>query len=71
MISIFFSNRRSSVFDPFSLNFRDPFKDFPFPSSLTTRTSNSFAFVNARIYEARIYWKETLEAHVFKADLPN
>ncbi|KAL1161175.1 hypothetical protein V6Z11_A07G116300 [Gossypium hirsutum] len=72
MISIFFSNRRSSVFDPFSLNFRDPFKDFPFPSSLTTRTSNSFAFVNARIYEAPTRGKSprTSVVLVFDTDTP-
>ncbi|XP_039832478.1 17.9 kDa class I heat shock protein-like isoform X2 [Panicum virgatum] len=50
--------RRSNVFDPFSLDLWDPF-EFPRTSSETA------AFAGARID-----WKETPEAHVFKADVP-
>ncbi|XP_071687376.1 17.3 kDa class I heat shock protein-like [Rutidosis leptorrhynchoides] len=56
-----FSGRRSSIFDPFSLDIWDPFKDFQIPSS----SSEASALVNTRVD-----WKETPEAHVFKADLP-
>ncbi|GJV81113.1 17.3 kDa class I heat shock protein [Tanacetum coccineum] len=65
IIPSFFDNRQSSnIFDPFSLDVWDPFKDFPIssPSGLSNETS---ALVNARVD-----WKETPEAHVFKADLP-
>ncbi|KAH1066911.1 hypothetical protein E1A91_D05G097800v1 [Gossypium mustelinum] len=65
MIPSFFGNRRSNVFDPFSLDVWDPFKDFPLSSSLTSQTPETSAFVNTRID-----WKETPEAHVFKADVP-
>ncbi|XVE59345.1 hypothetical protein DITRI_Ditri05aG0038800 [Diplodiscus trichospermus] len=65
LIPSIFGNRRSSMFDPFSFDVWDPFKDFPFPSSLTSHNSETSAFVNSRID-----WKETPEAHVFKADLP-
>ncbi|KAE8673685.1 17.5 kDa class I heat shock protein [Hibiscus syriacus] len=64
LIPSFFGNRRSNVFYPFSLDVWDPFKDFT-SSSLTTRTPETSAFVNTRID-----WKETPEAHVFKADVP-
>ncbi|XP_054805789.1 17.3 kDa class I heat shock protein [Prosopis cineraria] len=65
LIPSFFGDRRSSVFDPFSLDVWDPFKDFPFPSSLSTLSRENSAFIGTRID-----WKETPEAHVFKADLP-
>ncbi|MBA0673439.1 hypothetical protein Goklo_023887 [Gossypium klotzschianum] len=65
LIPSFFGNLRSSVFDPFSLDVWDLFKDFPFSSPLFTRSSETSAFVNPRID-----WKETPEAHVFKADVP-
>ncbi|KAF9665629.1 hypothetical protein SADUNF_Sadunf16G0142900 [Salix dunnii] len=67
MIPSLFNNRRGSslIFDPFSsFEAWDPFKDFPFPSSSLIPRENS-AFVNTRVD-----WKETPEAHVFKADLP-
>ena len=66
MIPSLFNNRRGSsiISDPFSsFEVWDPFKD-PFPSSSLIPRENA-AFVNTRID-----WKETPEAHVFKADLP-
>nr|GEW24585.1 17.3 kDa class I heat shock protein [Tanacetum cinerariifolium] len=65
IIPSFFGNQRSSnIFDPFSFDVWDPFKDFPIssPSGLSNET---YALVNTRVD-----WKETPEAHVFKADLP-
>ncbi|XP_027345809.1 18.5 kDa class I heat shock protein-like [Abrus precatorius] len=65
LIPSFFGGRRSNVFDPFSLDVRDPFKDFPFPNSLSEFSRENSAFVSTRVD-----WKETPEAHVFKADVP-
>ncbi|CAI9106882.1 OLC1v1006122C1 [Oldenlandia corymbosa var. corymbosa] len=61
LIPTFFGNRRSSSSSPFGMDIWDPFKDFSF-NSVSNETS---AFVNTRVD-----WKETPEAHVFKADLP-
>lgn len=59
LIPSFFGNRRDDQFFPMDL--MDPFRDFRFPSSYGETSS----FVNTRVD-----WKETPEAHVFKADLP-
>ncbi|KAM1053986.1 hypothetical protein FF1_001436 [Malus domestica] len=60
-----FGGRRNNVFDPFSLDIWDPFESFGplanFPSSARETTA---------IANTRIDWKETPEAHIFKADLP-
>jgi HSP20 family protein len=63
--------RRSNVFDPFSLDLWDPFQGFPFGSgngNLFPRVSSDSE--TAAFAGARFDWKETPEAHVFKADVP-
>ena len=63
--------RRSNVFDPFSLDLWDPFEGFPFGSGsgrLLPRISTDSD--TAAFAGTRIDWKETPEAHVFKADVP-
>ncbi|PRQ34292.1 putative small heat shock protein HSP20 [Rosa chinensis] len=62
-MSLIPSFRRSSVFDPFSLNLWDPFKDFQFPAS-SLSTFPEFPRENSAFVNTRIDWKETPEAHV-------
>uniref|UniRef100_A0A0E0KBQ4 SHSP domain-containing protein n=1 Tax=Oryza punctata TaxID=4537 RepID=A0A0E0KBQ4_ORYPU len=64
--------RRSNVFDPFSLDLWAPFNGFPFGSG---RSSSGSLFPRANsdaaaFAGAHLDWKETPEAHVFKADVP-
>uniref|UniRef100_A0A7N0TPL9 SHSP domain-containing protein n=1 Tax=Kalanchoe fedtschenkoi TaxID=63787 RepID=A0A7N0TPL9_KALFE len=65
--SLFTGGRRSSVFDPFSLDIWDPFQDLrgTLVDAQSEAGKETSAFVNTRID-----WKETPEAHIFKADLP-
>ncbi|XP_073142055.1 18.2 kDa class I heat shock protein-like [Henckelia pumila] len=52
-----------SFFDPLSMDIWDPFEGFPFHRSAANRDISGFV-------NARVDWKETPEAHVFKADVP-
>jgi len=63
LIPSLFGITRTNIFDPFSLDLFDP--DFPCRDSLAA----SFP-ANSVLLGTRVDWKETPEAHVFKADLP-
>ncbi|XP_038984705.1 16.9 kDa class I heat shock protein 2-like [Phoenix dactylifera] len=63
--------RRSDIFDPFSLDVWDPLHSFPFDTFRALAESRpSFVSETSAFANTRIDWKETPEAHIFKADLP-
>ncbi|MED6186563.1 hypothetical protein PIB30_067944 [Stylosanthes scabra] len=65
------TGRRTNIFDPFSLDVWDPFQDFPFATSTALSAPRSaFWDDTTAVANTRIDWRETPEAHVFKADLP-
>ncbi|KAG8379209.1 hypothetical protein BUALT_Bualt07G0064800 [Buddleja alternifolia] len=70
LIPSFFGNRRSNVLDPFSLDIWDPFEGFPFSGSVADVPGAAGRDASAALAGARIDWKETPEAHIFKADVP-
>ncbi|XP_037425434.1 17.9 kDa class I heat shock protein-like [Triticum dicoccoides] len=67
---------RGNAFDPFSLDLWNPFDGFPFGSGSSGGGGSLFpsfpriSSETAAFAGARIDWKETPEAHVFKADVP-
>ncbi|MCL7052242.1 hypothetical protein MKW94_009293 [Papaver nudicaule] len=63
IIPSLFGNPRANVFDPFSLDVWDPFPALSFPGSEISKETSQLA-------NTRIDWKETPEAHIFRADLP-
>ncbi|GAB4857376.1 hypothetical protein Ancab_015285 [Ancistrocladus abbreviatus] len=70
LIPSIFSSRRSNVFDQFSIDIWDPFSGFPFNTLTTSNNSLSSTRDTSAFVNTRIDWKETPEAHIFKADLP-
>ena len=64
------TGRRTNIFDPFSLDVWDPFQDSPFTTTALSAPRAGFYDDTTAVANTRIDWRETPEAHVFKADLP-
>lgn len=65
-----FFGRRTNIFDPFSLDIWDPFEGITFNFDALTPSLPTFSSETTAIANTKIDWKETPEAHIFKADLP-
>ncbi|KAL0341331.1 UNVERIFIED_CONTAM: class I heat shock protein [Sesamum calycinum] len=76
LIPSVFGRRSNSVFDPFSLDSWDPFEGWPFNSNFRQLSDNlrsnfpSSSSETASFAHAMVDWRETPNAHVFKADVP-
>ncbi|KAG9453223.1 hypothetical protein H6P81_006127 [Aristolochia fimbriata] len=67
LIPSIFGQRTNAFSDPFQV--WDPFQGFPF-NTLSTSGGSNVSNEISQLANTRIDWKETPEAHVFKADLP-
>ncbi|KAJ4974471.1 hypothetical protein NE237_007645 [Protea cynaroides] len=71
VVPSYFSGPTTKTYDPFSLDFWDPFQDFlPLTSSALTNVPATTERDTSGLAKFRIDWKETPEAHIFKVDVP-
>ncbi|XP_040992720.1 17.3 kDa class I heat shock protein-like [Juglans microcarpa x Juglans regia] len=68
--SSLFGGRQSNIFDLFTLQLRDPIRDFAFRSLLTSARFLPCCRETSAFANIQIDWKETPKAHLLKTDLP-